>query len=233
MLTKFLVYESHKTKIREDRPGIKSPLVMRTIFHEDLTDFFVSTSSGELLHRGNAEDGVPSAFFALEPRDEVNYMPYVFNRIYAQGCALDWGNVVHIADFTDQDFGDYLSFFHEYDLEMEQVFCGLAGYNALVRSNRLGHPSRQSLVDVEMSDEEVLAIQDEFLCAGFLHQRPVFYSKWIGPFIAFSSSPASVGLLNRTGDYVSVVIHNAERGLILAKLDQPFTDLEDDDTNEE
>jgi len=236
-----MVLETKRAKIRESgTPGTKTPLVMKTVFHEDLEEFFVSDTSGNLIHRPNAEGGVPSALFPLAIDDEDAYQAIIADRLFTRGCSEGWGNVILTEEFTDEDFGDYLTFFEDYELVFAQVFCGLKGYEALRRSNRMIHPSKNTPLSEPLTLPEIQSLQEDYMVAGYLHHRPVFFNPTLGPYVIFSAPPPAVGLVTRMGDYASVVIHNPERGVIVARISDDFEMPEldkdsdtDDTTNEE
>lgn len=239
-LSKFLVHEAKRGKMHkvEDdettgKPGLKTPLVMKTSFHEDLEDFLVSDSKGSLLHRPNAEGGVPSVFFPLDVHDEDAYQLLVADRIFVRGCESEWGNVVITKGFTDEDFVDYLTYFEAYELEFSQVFCGPLGFEALRQSNRMVHPSRSAPLDSPLTHEEIVALQDSYFFAGSLHHRPVFYNDLLDPYVLFAAPPQAVGLITRINDFASVVLHNPERGVIVARLDDSLMTPDPDDNHDE
>jgi hypothetical protein len=229
-LARFLIHETKRGKLKEGG-SLKTPMVMKTSFHEDLEDFFVSDSKGNLIHRENAEGGVPSVFFPLHVEDEDSYQALMADRIFVRACEEGWGNVVMLSEFTDGDFGDFITYFEEYDLVMSQVFCGPAGFETLRKSGRLIHPSRTAPLDEELSLDQITALRDGYIEVGALHHRPVFFNPHLDPYVIFSAPPQAVGLVTRIVDFASVVVHNPERGIIIARLDDSIMTPEDTDEN--
>lgn len=239
-LVRFLVHEAKRGKMHQapdddsfGKNGLKTPLVMRTSYHKDLEDFFVSDSKGTLIHRPNAKDGVPSVFFPLHLEDEDAYQALIADRVFVRGCEQGWGNVLLTSEFTDEDFVDYLNYFESYELQFAQVFCGPVGFEALRRTGRLVHPSMSATLDVPLSHKEIEALQDGYISAAALHHRPVFYNRYLDPYVLFTAPPQAVGLITRINDFASIVVHNPERGVIIARLDDSLLTPNEDEPHDE
>lgn len=231
LLRRMLVPDTSRNHMRMDgKAGMKTPLALRTMYHSDLEDFLVSDTSGDMILRPNSTNGVPSAFFRLDVDEEAAYQTLIADRIFMAGCKRGWGNVVLLSEFTDQDFAEYVDYFHEYDLELSQVFCGMRGFDLLRSSGRLMHPSSHKPYLPGYTNDSLLSVQESEWCAGLIHHRPVYYNPDLDPYLIFTSEPKVIGMLTRVGDFASVILHNPERGLIIARLDDELLEDNDDET---
>ena len=131
-LTRFLFMDIQSSTMKTSgTPGDKTPLVLKTEYDEELTDFLVSDSLGNLIHRDNAQGGVPSAFFPLPMDEEDLYQFLIADRIYHLGNLHEWGNVTEISNLDLDTLESILSFFTSYSIECEKIFCGDLGHSLL------------------------------------------------------------------------------------------------------
>jgi hypothetical protein len=217
-MSRIFLTERKKTPIRDDKPGKKTPLAQNARFHESLDLFLVSDSQGNLVLRGNAIEGVPSLFFPLSPSDEKLYFPSILMSLYELGHNKGWGNVQDTPTINADLVTTIIDFFHEYDLEAYQVFCGEAAYKSLWESGELLHPSGREIMQ-DFPDEDTL---DDFLTTFFMHgmmrRRPLYLMPELGPFMMVTAPPSVLGLMTRVGDFVSLVMHNVERSHVILKI---------------
>lgn len=219
-LQRQLLYDTSRSKIREKGlPGPKTPLVLKTSFNPDLEVFLVSDSRGSLLLRGNASSGVPSAFFPLNIEDEDSYHAKSIEQLYAHSLHQGWGNVTSQNSVSSTDLRVIEDFFQAYELDFFQAFCSFESFQILKSLSEMQPPSKELDLDKVATKEHLHQVVMDHFIAGTLNHRPVYYNPHLGPYVVFSSASLSVGFLTRIGDSVSVIYHNAERGLVIIKLE--------------
>lgn len=223
-LTKLLLTESHRKKIHEKKGGLKTPLVMRMTPHQDLDEFIVSNSKGEPTVVTNNPKGVMTNFFKLEMENEDVFHTILTDRLFVEGCERDWGGVAMMEDINQNDLDDIREFFLTYELEMFQVMCGPKGYAALHETGILVHPSGNGGVKEAPNLAGLKEWEQEHFVIGMVNERPIFLNEHLDPYIVFSAHPSFVGLLTRIDDYISVFVHNPERGVVIVRLDEESYD---------
>lgn len=219
-LTKFLLTESHRKKVHVKKGKVKTPLVMRMNPHRDLDELVVSNSKGEAVVVDNNPQGVMTNFFNLEVEDEDVFHSILTDRLFVEGCDRGWGGVAMMDGIGRNDFDDIREFFLTYELELFQVMCGPKGYAALHESGILVHPSGNGGVDHAPDLSGLKAWESEHFVIGMVDGRPIFLNEHLDPYIVFSAHPSFVGLLTRIDDYISVYVHNPERGVVIVRLDE-------------
>lgn len=214
-LSKILLPQTRRVPVREDRPGIKTPLVLQTTFHPDLDKFLISGSRGDLLLRGSSSNGsIPSAFFPLEIEEEEVYLLSIVERLYTLGIDHSWGNAADLKVHSDLST-PISDFFSEYDLPWVQCLLGEEAYALLVKHNLVSHPSGKGLVSSSDSPEQ---LKEDFLYVGHFGGRAIHVVPNMGPFALFTTMPENMGFIVRMGDSVSLVLHNLERSHVICRL---------------
>ena len=221
-LSRFLLTEAHRRKVNESTTTSggerKTPLVLNIQPAEELDTFVVSNTEGELAVVDNSEEGVYTNFFELELEDEDPYHFLLTDTLFVQGCENDWGNV-SMADRLDiESIDNIFSYFAAYNLTCHHTVTGPQGYRALLETGILVHPSGSGAVDSMPSDEELKEWQQQFFNVGIINERPVLINEYLDPYIVFATHPSYLGSLTRVGDFVSVYMHNPERGMVIVRL---------------
>lgn len=223
-LSRFLLTEAHRRKINEDTTTSggerKTPLVMNIQPPEELDTFVVSTTAGDLKVVENSDEGIYTNFFELEPDNENPYHFLLTDVLFVEACENTWGNVSMVDELTIKSVDNVFSYFSAYSLECYHVFTGLQGYEALAETGILVHPSGSGAVEEMPSEEQLAKWQENFFTVGFINERPVIINKYLDPYLVFATHPSYLGSLTRVGGFVSVYIHNPERGMVLVRLNE-------------
>ena len=223
-LSRFLLTESHRRKVNEDttRSGgeRKTPLVMNIQPSGELDTFVVSNTEGELQVVENTEEGVYSNFFELELDNEDPYHFILTDVLFVEGCENDWGNVSMVDKLSIKSIDNVFSYFAAYNLDCYHIITGLQGYEALLDTGILVHPSGSGPVEEMPSEDQLAEWQEQFFTIGFINERPVVLNQYLDPYVLFATHPAYLGSLTRVGDFVSVYIHSPERGMVIVRLEE-------------
>lgn len=219
-LRKMLVTEVHRRKVHERNGAAKSPLVMNFHANPDISHVAVSNSQGNIVITENSGDqGVLTGFFELGIAEEDAYMANIIDQLFVLGCEGEWGSISYLKTLTAADVQEVLRYFEVYDLAATQVFCAYEGYKHLYGTGLMYHPNASNQLDTMPSMEDLNSWGSEYFMGGILEGRPVFLNEYLGPYIVFTTNPAFVGLKTRIDTFVSVALHNYERGIVIVRME--------------
>lgn len=217
-LTKFLVTEKHKPSM--GKSGLKTPLTLRCHLSPEIGVFCVSTSKGDFLVVRNSRAGeVLSNFFPLELEDEDKAHALLAEFLFAEGEKRGWSGVLTMPKVTSQDVEDIGNYFESYSLNWYQTFVGMEAYNHLVSEGLVTGVDRK-VTDTHADDESLSLMMENHFVVGHFGARPLYYNQHLTNLIVCSADPNYVGMLTRSRDVVSVVLHNVERGVVIIDVPQ-------------
>lgn len=216
-LTKFLHVDRKRRHISE-RGGMKTPMLMHYPVPEGFETACISLRTGGYhTVRVRPQRPTRSGFFELDVDAEEESFSSLVSYLYEDADRNNLGNASEVSQVTQEVLDDVLSYFEAYELRMTQVFVGLVGFAALVTEGLLDFP-----IEIEdptqITEKQLSEWMSEHFHVGHIDEVPVFFCPHLGPYVTFSSDPKEVGVLTRVGDYVSVVVHNAERSVVILRI---------------
>jgi len=165
------------------------------------------------------KEGRPTktGFFVLPLEEEDKYMAKIANFLFDHASLHGWANVSESEAITQSTLDAIVEYFKAYDLGPQHVFAGMEAFGSL--------KDVVEWVDAMPTKEDAERVQLEHLHIGKIVDTPVYFNSWLKDLIVFSATPEAVGLFSRMGDFGSILIHNAERAVVMVKV----TSLEKND----
>jgi|AntRauTorckE6833_2_1112554.scaffolds.fasta_scaffold00008_64 hypothetical protein len=230
-LTKLLFVDRHRRDMA-DQGGLKTPMIMSYPVSGDFEEACISLRSGDFhMVRVAPQRETRTGFFDLDFDDEEAQHADLIDFLYDHGSKRQWGGVAEIALPDETLLDTVATYLKSYDLEPQHGFVGLVGFAALVTADLIDLPEKVDSISDITSDllNEWMA---EHLHVGKVGEVPVYFNPHMSEHIVFSGEPKSVGLMTRVGDFASILVHNAERSMIILRVglndhdDVPEPDLD-------
>lgn len=216
-LTKFLHVNRQRRHV-SGKGGLKTPMLMQYPVPESFETASISLRTGEFHVVGvKAKQPTRTGFFEASILDEEEVFADLIRHLYNQGELKATGNVAEVNGISEEAIQDIQAFFTTYDLGSEHIFVSLVGFAALVTSELITLPVEVNDTS-QITEEDLKEWATEYFHVGRVKGIPVFYSPNLGPHIVFSADPKEVGVLARVGDYISIMVHNAERSVVILRL---------------
>lgn len=208
-LTKFIFTDRHR--VQRDHKGAKAPMMMEFEVPSEFDPTCISLMSGK-LHVVGVKEGRPTktGFFNLPLEEEDKYMAKVANFLFDYASLHGWANVSKSEAITQSTLATIVEYFKAYDLGPQHVFAGMEALESL--------KDVVVWVDAMPTKEDAERIQLEHLHIGKIVDTPVYFNPWLKDLIVFSATPEAVGLFSRMGDFGSILIHNAERAVVMVRV---------------
>lgn len=218
-LSKMLHADRHRAKM-DPKGGLKAPLMMNVAVPAAFEWACISLRSGD-FHMARLRDdqtGANTGFVALGLEAEDAYHARLVQFLHARGLEMQWGGMAVAPALDGGTLDAVRAYFDAYDLAWSHTFVGLVGFAALAATGRIAPPA--PVADVgDLRHEDLEAWMEAHGHVGLVGDVPVHYNAHLGPYVAFGADPLTVGLMTRVRDHVSVLVHNAERGLVIVKID--------------
>jgi len=159
-----------------------------------------------------------SGFFNLDVEEEDGAFATLISYLFEESAKGEWGNSSEVFPVTDEVLTGVWSYFNAYDNQCHQCFVGLVGFAALVTGDFIKLPEEVEDPSA-ITEAHLLGWMSEYLHIGRVGDDvPVFYNPHLGSNLIFSADPKEVGVMTRVGDYVSILVHNAERSVIILRV---------------
>lgn len=237
-LRRFLYPQILRRKVSESTGKVKSPVSQMHSFPEEL-DVFITSKTDGTFEAVNPEDNekVMSNFFEIEEgQNEDDFFRPLIEFIFEHGVQEGWGSVTQVDSLDDPLFESIESFFQSYELLAKWVFCSADAYQQMAEQKLIVHPADDGLVAPTLpSRAAVKEFQKEHLHLGSLKQTntPVLLAEGLGPYIVVAAPYTFVGMLSRTDNYMSIILHNAERGVVILRLEDYEYEFSTENNEEE
>jgi len=217
-LTKMFYVERERRGV-SPKGGKKTPMMLHYPIPVEFEEACITLLSGD-FHFVAIKENRPTrtGFFELDLDAEDTYHAKLVDYLFTQGQLRSWGGISTIG-VPPQDMAEAVaSYFESYGLNNQHGFVGLIGFASLVIADLLKLP-----VEVEdlsaIDDATLVSWMDEHLHVGKLADgTPVYYNPEMTNHIVFTAKAKDVGIMTRAGEFVSVVVHNAERGVVILQV---------------
>ena len=222
-LRRFLYPNILRKKVSEKTGKVKSPVSMMSSFPEELDLFLTSKTDGtfEFVSPEDNEKVMSNFFEVEEDEQEDDYFRPIIEAIFEYGSSKGWGNLAVTDEITEGLINSIGDFFQSYELPSKWVFCSSDVYQLMAENSLISHPSEDDIDAPPLpSRGAVQEFQKEHLHLGSLKSTntPVLLEEGLGPYIVASAPDNFVGMLTRSSKFMSIVLHNVERGVVIIKL---------------
>jgi hypothetical protein len=208
-LTQLLYIERFPNQLA-DQGGQKIPIVIPHQISPEFEDVYISLREGDIQNISVPNDGmIMSAFFQLDLEEEDQYMARMLQAIRENASSMGWTNIAEAVppDALIPVTADYMD---GYDLFPAKVFVGVLGYVWIEDMVDTVVPTKKEEITITKLSEWMA----RYACIGTFHGLPVFFNPHIQDTITITAPSETLGSIVRIGDYVSVMLHNAERSLV-------------------